>query len=50
MERIEYNMVHREMGDWLGAGDSKSWVDEVRRVCSTQYMLYTVYGVLGVDS
>jgi len=43
-------MVHREMGDWLGAGDSKSWVDEVRRVCSTQYMLYTVYGVLSVDS
>jgi len=29
-----------ERWDWLGAGDSGSWDDAVRSVCSTQWMLY----------
>ena len=29
-------MVCQEMRDWLGAGDSRSWDDAVRGVCSTQ--------------
>jgi len=41
-------MVCREMRDWLGAGDSQSWDDAVRGVCSTRCMLYSVYAVLGV--
>jgi len=41
-------MVCSEMRDWLGAGDSRSWDDAVRSVSSTQCMLYSVYGVLGV--
>jgi len=41
-------MVGREMRDWLGAGDSRSWDDAVRGVCSTWCMLYSVYGVQGV--
>jgi hypothetical protein len=43
------------MRDWLGVGDSRSWDDEysvyaVLSVCCTWYMLYSVYGVLGVNS
>jgi len=41
-------MVCREMRDWLGAGDSRSWDDAVLSGCSTQCILYTVYAVLGV--
>jgi len=41
-------MVCREMRDWLGTGDSRSWDDAVCGVCSTQCMLYAVYAVLGV--
>ena len=41
-------MVCREMRDWLGVGDSPSWDDAVRGVCSTQCMLYLVFAVLGV--
>jgi len=48
MYRIEYNMVCREMRDWVGAGDSGSWDNAVCGVCSTQCMLYSVYAVLGV--
>jgi len=40
-------MVCREMRDWLGAGDSRSWDDAVRGVCSTQCMQYSVNAVLG---
>jgi len=36
------------MRDWLGVGDSPSWDDAVRGVCSTQCMLYLVFAVLGV--
>jgi len=43
-------MVCREMGQWLGAGDSQSWDDAVRGVCITQGMLYSVYAVLCVNS
>jgi hypothetical protein len=43
---IEYNTVCREMRDWLGAGDSRSWDDAVHGVCCTQCMLYSVYAVL----
>jgi hypothetical protein len=49
MQKIEYNMICREMGDWLGAGPSESWEYGVRGVCSTQCMLYSVYAVLGVS-
>jgi hypothetical protein len=35
MWRVEYNTVCREMGDWLGAGDSRSWNDAVLGVCLT---------------
>jgi len=45
MKRIEYNMVCREMSDWLGAGGSRSWDDASRRS-----MQYSVYAVLGVNS
>jgi len=41
-------MVCREMRDWLGAGDSRSWDYAVRGVCRTQCMLYSVYTILGV--
>jgi len=40
-------MVCREIRDWLGAGDSRSYDGAVRSVCSTQCMLYSVYVVLG---
>jgi len=49
-------MVCREMRDWLGAGDGRSWDVAVRAVCSTQCMLYSrcmlysVYAVLDVNS
>ena len=43
-------MVCREMRDWLGEGDSRSWDDAVCGVCNTQCMLYLVYAVLGVNS
>jgi len=43
-------MVCREMRDWLGVGDSRSWDEAVHGVCSTQCMLYLVYAVLGVNS
>jgi len=39
-------MVRREMR----AGDSRSWDDAVRGVCSTPCMRYSVYDVLGVNS
>jgi hypothetical protein len=39
MWRIEYNMVCREMRDWLGAGDCRSWDDAVLGVCCTHYYL-----------
>jgi len=35
-------MVGREMSDWLGAGDSRSWDDAVHGVCSTLCILYSV--------
>jgi len=41
-------MVCREMRDWLGAGDSRSWDDAECCVCSMQCMQYAVYAVLGV--
>jgi len=41
-------MVCREMRDWLGAGDSRSWDDAERGVRSARCMLYSVYAVLGV--
>jgi len=41
-------MVHQEMKDWLGVGDSQFWDDAVRGICSTQCILYSVYAVLGV--
>ena len=41
-------MVCRQMTDWLGAGDSRSWDDAVLCVCCTLCMLYSVYAVLGV--
>jgi len=54
-------MVCREMRDWLGGGDSRSWDEAVRGVCSTwcmlyfgvcctRCMLYSVYAVLGGNS
>jgi len=47
-------MVCREMRDWQGAGDSRSWVDDVvyavLSVCCTRCMLYSMYAVLGVNS
>jgi len=43
-------MVCREMRDWLGVGDSRSWDEAVHGVCSTHCMLYLVYAVLGVNS
>jgi hypothetical protein len=49
MQRIENNMVCGEMRDWLGAGDSQSWDDAVRCVCSSQCMQYAVYTVLCVN-
>ena len=48
MKIVEYNEVCREMRDWLGAGDSRSWEDAVLGVCCTWCMLYPVYAVLGV--
>jgi len=42
-------MVWREMRDWPGAGDSRCWDDAVRGVCSTQYMLFSMYAELGVS-
>jgi hypothetical protein len=48
MYRIEYNMVRREMRDWLGARDSRSWDDAVCVVRSTECMRYLVCAVLGV--
>jgi len=42
-------MVCREMRDWLGAGDSRSWDDAVLSVCSTLCMLYWVNAVPGVS-
>jgi len=50
MWRVEYNLVCGEMRDWLGAGDSQSWDDEVLGLCYTQCMLYLGYAVLGVNS
>jgi len=41
-------MVCREMRDWLGAGDIRSWDDAVCGESSTWCMLYTVYAALGV--
>jgi hypothetical protein len=41
-------MVYREMRDWRGAGDSRSWDDAVHAVCCHHCMLYTVYAVLVV--
>jgi len=41
-------MVCREMRDWLGVGDSRSWDDAECCVCSMQCMQYAVYAVLGV--
>jgi len=41
-------MICCEMRDWLGAGNSRSWDDAVRGVCSTQCMLYLVYAVHSV--
>jgi len=35
-------MVCREMRDWLGAEDGRSWDDAVRGVCCTRCMLYSV--------
>jgi len=54
-------MLCRAMRDWLGAGDSRSWDDAVRGVCSgqcmlyfgeccTRCMLYSVYAVLCVNT
>jgi len=43
-------MVCREIRDWLGAGDSRSWDDAVSGVCRTRCMLYSVYAVLGFNS
>jgi len=43
-------MVCSEMKDWLAVGDSQSWNDAVRGVCSTQCMLYSVNAVFGVCS
>jgi len=34
-------MVRREMRDWLGVGDRRSWNDAVLGVCSTWCMLYS---------
>jgi len=45
---VENWVQHGLPKDWLGAGDSRSWDDAVRGVCSTQCMLYSVYAVLGV--
>jgi len=43
-------MVCREMRDWLGVGEILCWDAAVRGVSSTQYMLYSVCAVLGVNS
>jgi hypothetical protein len=39
MLRIEYNMVCKDIRDWLGAGDCRSCDNAVYGVCSTQWML-----------
>jgi len=41
-------MVRREMRDWQGAGDRRSWDDAVLGVCSARCMQYSVYAVLSV--
>jgi hypothetical protein len=33
MYRVEYKNIHREMGNWLGAEECRSWDDAVLRVC-----------------
>ena len=43
-------MICREMRDWLGAGDSRSWDDPVHGVWKTQCMLCLVSAVLSVNS
>ena len=43
-------MIYRKRRDWRAAGDSRTWDDAVRCVCSTQCMLYLVYAVLSVNS
>jgi len=45
MLRIGYNMVCREIRDWLGAEDIRFWDH-----ASTQCMQYSVYAVRGVNS
>jgi len=41
-------MPSREMRDWLGVRDSRSWDDAVRGVCSPKCMQYLVDTVLCV--
>jgi hypothetical protein len=38
-------MIYQEMGDWKGAGDSWSWEDAVRGICSTWSMLDSVFSL-----
>jgi len=45
---VENWVQHGPLRDWLGAGDSQSWDNAVRSVCSRQHMQYSVYAVLGV--
>ena len=42
MYTIQYTKVSREMRDWLGVGDNRSW-----NVCSTRCLQYSVYAILG---
>jgi hypothetical protein len=46
---VVYNKVRREMRDWLGAGDSRSWDGAVVGVCSTRCTQFSVYAILGVN-
>jgi len=34
MERVEYNNIRKEMRNWLGVGDCRSWDDAVLSVNS----------------
>ena len=47
-ENVESWVQYGLPRDWLGAGDSRSWGAAVHSICSTQYMLYSLYAVLGV--
>jgi hypothetical protein len=50
IQRIEYNVIPRELSDGLEVLHSQSCDDAVGGVCSTQCMLFLVHAVLSVNS